>query len=156
MLVIFLVRPIIATPTKTLRGEQFATQIVLVNFIREKFFSVFKFGGVFGCDNFFPVNERYVRIVKRIDVDGEPVTVQRNFVSVGDLAKIKTRRIVVAHGKFVVGVVIVNEANFFHGIILRVKRFKNFYEPRGDFNVTNHFAEQSFAAQISVQKFQVT
>ena len=156
MLVIFLVVPTIAAPQKIFFAEESATQILRRDFVRKIFRAIFVVGGIVGRDDFLAVNGFDIRIVKRIDVDRQTVAVPRNSLRERNESEIEARGIIVAHGKFVVGVVFVDEMNFFNRVIRREKFLENVEQVVGNALVANHFAAQNFSAQVLVQKFDVT
>ena len=156
MLVVFFVVPAITAPKKAMFSKKSAAQVVLFNLVGKIFRAILEVGGIIGRDNFFAVDGFYVRVVQRIDVDRQAVAVKRNSVREGNVTEIEARRIIVAHGKFIVGVVFVDEPNFLYRVARRIKLLEDFNQRLGDSDVANEFAFQSFAAQIFVQDVKIS
>ena len=70
----------------------------------------------------------------------------------GNEAEVETRRIIVPHGLFIIGIIFVYQANLFNGIILRIKFLENSQKLRRDINIANHFPLMSHAVNILVEK----
>ena len=94
-------------------NEQAIAKVVLVDFVGKIFCAVkVSFGGC-RLQNSFAVDNFGIGIVKRIHVHCQAETVFGNSRRVRNESEVETRRIVIAHGKFVVGVVFVDQANLF-------------------------------------------
>ncbi len=125
MLIIQRVAPAVAAPLKAAFGEKFVAQIALNNLVGKILRAVFKVDAVGRLKALDGVDEFYVGIVARIDVDRQTVAVARNARGVRNESEVEARRIVIAHGKFVVGIVLVDKPNFFNRIIFFVKFLEN-------------------------------
>ena len=156
MLIVQRVVPAVAAPLKAAFSEKFVAQIALNNLVGKILRAVFKVDAVGGLNALDAVDEFYVGIVARIDVDRQTVAVARNARGVRNESEVEARRIVIAHGKFVVGAVLVDEADFFNRITGGEKFAENLNQSAGNGGVANQLAAQNLPAQILVQNRQVT
>lgn len=102
-------------------GEDFVAGVFGVDFVVKGGGAVSvcgSVGGFAGLDSGVGVD---VGVVEWVDVDGESAAVVGEFRGAGDCSKVEGGGIVVSHGTFVVGIIVVNQAHFFNRILDIIK-----------------------------------
>ena len=73
----------------------------------------------------------------------------------GNEAEIEGGGVVVLHGKLVVCVIFVNQADLFNGIFCFIELLENFQHVLGDVIVDDHFSLVGFAIQPHMEHMQI-
>ena len=125
MLVILAILPV-AAPFKAMLNEKTVAQIIVIDLTGEVRFPIqIRLSGDWLHDA-HAVNHLRVRVIQRIDIYRQAQPMLGNPGGVGNEAKIEGGGVVVLHGKLVVCVIFVNQADLFNGIFCFIELLENF------------------------------
>ena len=137
MLIVLAVSPV-AAPSEAVGFEEFHAEVGGGQFEGKGFRAVGIVSSRSGIDA--RSASRDMRIVERVDVDGEPLSVFREFAASRHAAEVEARRVVRLHGERVVGAEIIDEAYLRNRIAGAEKFSENLEKVVGDAAVADNLA----------------
>ena len=154
MLVVFAVFPA-AAPFESISGKEAKGEVVLIDFHGEVTASVYIGGAGSGLDQEAAVYVFHVGVIEWIDVDGNAHAVFGDFRGMGDEAEVEGGAVVVGHGAFIVGVVVIDKADLLDGIFGGIELLEDGKDSFCDAAVDHHFAVLRFSLEVHIADAEV-
>ena len=149
MLVVFAVFPA-AAPFEAVLGKDDAGEVLFIDLHGEVTAAVYIGGSGGGLDQEAAVYVFHVGVIERIDVDGGAHAVFGDFRGMGDEAEVEGGAVVVGHGAFIIGIVVVHEADLLDGIFGGVELLEDGKDGFCDAAVDHHFAVLRFPLEVHI------
>ena len=96
-----------------------------------------------------------IRVVERVDVDGHPQRMFRQFLGARNGAEVEAAGVVGLHRPLVVGIIVVNQLHAFDRVVVFIKFLKDFFQVVGDEFITNQLPDCYLAVGRMVRQPQV-
>lgn len=154
VLVVFAVFPA-AAPFEAVLGKGDTGKILFIDLHGEVTAAVYIGGAGSWLDQEVTVYVFHVGVIERIDVDGNAHAVLGDFRGMGDEAEVEGGAVVVGHGSFIVGVVVIDEADLLDGIFGGIELFEDGEDGFCDAAVDHHFAVLRFPLEIHMAEAEV-
>ena len=154
MLVVFAVFPA-AAPFESISGKEAKGEVVLIDFHGEGTASVYIGGSGGGLDGELAVHHFDIGVVERIDVDRRAHAMFGDFRRVGDETEIEGGAVVVCHRAFIIGIVVVHEADLLDGILGGIELLEDGEDGFCNAAVDHHFAALRFPLEIHIAEAKV-
>lgn len=129
-----------AAPFEAVPGEDLESEVLFVDLHGEVTAAVYIGGSGGGLDGELAVHHFDIGVIERIDVDRRAHAMFGDFRRVGDEAEIEGGAVVVCHRAFVIGIVVVHEADLLDGIFCGIELFEDGKNGFCDAAVDHHFA----------------
>ena len=154
MLVVFAVFPA-AAPFEAVLGKDDAGEVLFIDLHGEVTAAVYIGGSGGGLDGELAVHHFDIGVVEWIDVDRCAHAMFGDFRRVGDEAEIEGGAVVVCHRAFIIGIVVVHEADLLDGIFGGVELLEDGKDGFCDAAVDHHFAVLCFPLEVYIADAEV-
>ena len=149
MLVVFAVFPA-AAPFEAVLGKDNAGEVLFIDLHGEVTAAVYIGGSGGGLDGELAVYHFDIGVVERIDVDRRAHAMLGDLGRVGDEAEIEGGAVVVCRRAFIIGIVVVHEADLLDGIFGGVELLEDGKDGFCDAAVDHHFAVLRFPLEVHI------
>ena len=149
MLVVFAVFPA-AAPFEAVLGKDDAGEVLFIDLHGEVTAAVYIGGSGGGLDGELAVYHFDIGVVERIDVDRRAHAMLGDLGRVGDEAEIEGGAVVVCRRAFIIGIVVVHEADLLDGIFGGVEFLEDGKDGFCDAAVDHHFAVLRFSLEVHI------
>ena len=154
MLVVFAVFPA-AAPFEAVLGKDDAGEVLFIDLHGEVTAAVYIGGSGGGLDGELAVYHFDIGVVERIDVDRRAHAMLGDLGRVGDEAEIEGGAVVVCRRAFIIGIVVVHEADLLDGIFGGVELLEDGKDGFCDAAVDHHFAVLRFSLEVHIADAEV-